>query len=400
MSIFQKSYRFRMCPNQEQTHRLYCLAGARRFIWNWALARRKGYYKKHGKGITYNQLSRELTELKYKEGTEWLQQFPAAMLQQVLRDLDQAFAAFFAKRSGYPKFKSKKENKPRFRIPQGVRITDGKIFAWGLGYEIKIEQSQPVDGKTKSATFKCDACGNWYVTIVTEFEMPDVALPLPDKKKVIGIDAGLKDFIVTSNGEKVPPPKFFRQAERKIARANRKFSKCQKGSKRRDKARKRLAKVYQKTANQRKDFLHKLSTDLVRKHDGICIENLNIKGLVRTKQAKSWADAAHGMFRRFLEYKCLWNRKHFVKIDRFFPSSKNCCYCGFKNEDLTLADRFWFCPCCGLYHDRDWNAAINILEEGWKILVAGHANNKNACGACVRFSTWKATGVESRIPSC
>ena len=256
---------------------------------------------------------------------------------------------------------------------------------------VSIRQSQQVDGDTKSATFKRDATGNWDVTLVSEFAMPDAALPPADPAAVIGIDLGLRDFAVLSNGERIPCPKFFRRAERKLRRAQRIFARREKGSARKARAKRVVSLAYRKTGNQRKDFLHKLTNGLVEKHEGICIEDLSVKGLARTKLAKSITDASFGEFRRQLEYKTIWNRKHLAVIDRWYPSSKSCHVCGAVNGDLTLADRSWTCG-CGAHLDRDLNAALNIRTEGWKILAAGHAERITAQGPIVRLPQLEAVG--------
>jgi putative transposase len=205
--------------------------------------------------------------------------------------------------------------------------------------------------------------------------MPDTALPAADPSRVVGIDLGLKNFAVLSTGERIPPPQFFRKAERKLRRAQRVLSRREKCSARRLRAKQKVALVQRKTANQRKDFLHKLTTGLVVKYEGICIEDLSVKGLVRTKLAKSMTDASLGEFRRQLEYKTIWNRRHLAVIDRWYPSSKTCHVCGAVNAALALADRSWTCE-CGAHLDRDLNAARNIRTEGLKILAAGNAESK------------------------
>jgi putative transposase len=207
-----------------------------------------------------------------------------------------------------------------------------------------------------------------------------VALPPPDPAKVVGIDLGLTDFATLSDGsEPIPAPKFYRKAERKLRKAQQAVSRRKKGSKRRAKARVKLAKVQQKAAEQRKDFLHKLTTKLVRSFDGICIEDLGVKGLARTKLAKSFHDAALGEFRRQLDYKCDWNRKHLIPIDRFFPSSKLCNRCGAINDGLTLSDREWDCG-CGMHHERDFLAACNIRDEGLRMLAVGQTRQPKRSG--------------------
>lgn len=370
-----------MRPKKDQGQALNRMAGARRFVWNWALARWKETYAATGKSISLAQLSAELTELKTKPETTWLAECDSQALQQVLKDLHRAFVNFFERRARYPRFKSRKRDRGRFRIPQRVKIADGKVYVPKIGW-VRIRQSQEVDGTTKSATFSREADGHWYVSLTVEFEMPDVAIPPPHPAKIIGIDLGLTDFVVTSDPADKPtkPPKFYRKATKKIRRAQKAVSRRKLGSKRRDKARKKLARAHQKAARQRNDFIHKLTTGLVGRYDAICIEDLNVKGLARTKLAKSFSDAAMGEFRRQLEYKCLWNRKTLVVIDRFFPSTKMCNRCGALNDRLTLSDREWDCD-CGARHKRDLNAACNIHDEGVRMLAAGQAESPKRSGS-------------------
>ena len=380
MALHRKTYRFRMRPRKAQRQTLNRMAGARRFVWNWALRRWKDHYAATGQSIPLNQLSAELTALKAKPETAWLNEVDSQALQQVLKDLHRAFANFFAKRARYPRFKSRKHDKARFRIPQRVRIEDGEVYVPKAGW-VRIRQSREVDGATKGATFRCEADGHWYVSLTVEFEMPDVAIPAPDPQKTVGIDLGLIDFVTPSDGsEPIPAPKFYRKATNQIRRAQKAVSRRHQGSKRRDKAKQRLARAHQKARDQRQDFLHKLSTDLVNKHEAICIEDLNVKGLARAKLAKSFADAAMGEFRRQLAYKCLWNRKTLVVIDRFFASSKMCNRCGVLNDRLSLRDREWDCD-CGAHHKRDFLAACNIQDEGLRILAAGQAGEVKRSGS-------------------
>jgi putative transposase len=384
LAVLNKVYRFRMRPNTAQGQALMRLAGARRFAWNWALARRKAYHEEHGKTIPAALLSAELTALKALPETAWLKEADSQALQQTLKDLDRAFRNFFEGRSKFPRFKSRKRDTPRFRVPQRVKVVDGKVYAPKVGW-VRIFPSMTVDLPTRSATFRRDARGRWFVTLTAEFEMPDAALPPADPAKVIGIDLGLKDFAVLSDGARIPSPKFFRNGQGKLRRAQRVASRRKPGSNRKAKARGKVAKAHQRIAGQRNDFLHKLTTNLVRDHDGLCIEDLSLKGMARTKLAKSVHDASMGEFRRQLEYKSLWNRKYLAVIDRWFPSSKLHGECGEINDQLTLSDRTWVCG-CGAVVDRDLNAAANIRDEGLKILAAGHADNRNARGAHVRLA--------------
>jgi putative transposase len=390
----RKVFRFRLKPNTGQRQGLCRIAGARRFVWNWALALSTTHYRDTGKSLSQAELSRRLTALKLAPETAWLQDVDSQAIQQVLADLKRAYVNFFQKRAGFPRFKSRKTDQARFRIPQRVKISAGRVYVPKIG-SVGIRQSQPVEGETKSATFKRDACGNWDVTLVTEFEMLDTPVPTVNPAQVIGIDLGLKDFAVLSNSERISAPKFYRKRERKLRRAQRVLSRRQKGSARRLKAKRAVSRVQAKTANQRKDFLHKLTTNLVVKYGGICIEDLSVKGLAKTKLAKSMLDAALGEFRRQLEYKAIWNRRHIAVIDRWYPSSKTCYECGGINDALTLADREWDCLGCGAHLDRDFNAALNIRSEGLKILAAGHAERLNARGPDVRLPQLEAVGVEA-----
>jgi putative transposase len=373
----RKVYRFRMRPTKAQEAGLYRMAGARRFIYNWALSRRKSYYAEHGKGISARELSSELTALKSQPETLWLKEAHSQMLQQALKDLDRAFRNFFEKRGRFPRFRSRKAGYLTFRIPQRVRVEDGRVYVPKVGW-VRIRQSRGVEGTTKSATFKRDATGHWYVALTTEFEIPDVEPPAPVNP--VGVDLGLKDLFVLSDGERVPAPRFARRAERRLGRVQKDLSRKKPGSRRREKAKRRVARVHRKVSNQRSDFLHKLTTDLTRKYDCICVEDLNTKGLAKTKLSRSVLDAAFGEFLRQVEYKATWSFKRSIKVGRFFPSTKLCSGCGALNPNLTLVDRTWLCSSCGTQHDRDLNAARNILAEGMRLLAAGQTETPNARG--------------------
>jgi putative transposase len=395
VAIHRKVYRFRMRPTRSEEQSLNRMAGARRWVWNWAMGRWRDTYAATGKSITLKQLSAELTALKEQPETAWLKEIDSQALQQVLKDLHRAFLNFFAKRARYPRFKGRKREPLRFRIPQRVTVKDGKVYVPKIGW-VRIRQSRPVEGTTKSATFRRDPIGHWYVTLTVEFEVPDVPPGSPDPAKVAGIDLGLKVFATITGRKPVPNPRFFRTGQRKLKRAQRAFSRRKAGSRRKAKARRRIARIHRKIANQRGDFLHKLTTKLVNEQDGLCIEDLSLKGLARTKLAKSFADAAMGEFRRQVKYKSEWNRKHLLVIDRFFPSSRLCRGCGAVNAELTLSDRHWVCG-CGMVHDRDESAAINIRDEGLRMLAVGRPDSINAQGDTVR-PPMGAGVVELRIP--
>jgi putative transposase len=386
MRTFKRTYRYRMAPTAAQEQQLLQFAGARRWVWNWALARRKAHYAQTSKGLSVTQLGAELVMLKSEPATAWLAEVDSQALQQAIRDLDQAFGAFFAKRARFPRFKANKGDVPSFRIPQRVTLAGGYVSIPKIG-RVKIIQHRPPEGTLKSATFKRDTLGRWWVTLVAHIAMPDVALPPPDPARTVGVDVGLKDFAVTSDGERIPIPRFYRRAERKLRRLQRAYSRTRQGSAGRERARNRVARQYAKVASRRRDFLHKASISLVRRADAVCIEDLAVRGLARTKLSKSVLDASWSSFRFMLTYKAEWYRRHLAVIGRFYPSSRLCGQCGAINADLTLADREWTCA-CGATHDRDLNAARNIRHEGLRLLLAGGSpESQNASGGPVRPAT-------------
>ena len=383
----RKVFKFKLEPTPEQEHQLEQFAGARRFVYNWGLTRCKACYKETGQGISWKQLSGELTRLKHQPECEWLCEIDSQALQQALADLKRAFINFFEKRARYPRFKRRKDARQSFRIPQRVKVKDSCLYVPQIG-RIKIRQSQPIDGPTKSATFKRDACGNWFVTLVAEFELPEREAPKVTIEDVVGGDVGLNTFLTLSDDTEVENPRFYRTAERKLRRAQRRFSRRKKGSRNRAKARLAVAQAHDRIAAKRADFTHQLSFFLLRHYLALSFESLNTKGLARTKLSKSVLDAAWGCFFRQCEYKGRWYNRHVVFVGQFYPSTRTCFVCGHVNPNLTLADREWDCPVCGTHHHRDKNAAKNLQREGFKILfAAGYAEKSNACGANVRLAT-------------
>jgi putative transposase len=386
----QTTYRYRLDPTAEQEAQLRRFAGARRFVWNWALNRKRQHYRETSKTLSYNALAAELTRLKQQPATAWLRQIDSQSLQQTLRDLENAYQHFFRrartgdKNTGFPKFKSRKTDTPRFRIPQRVVVQDTSVSVPKIGL-IRTVVHRSLEGVTKSATFKRDACGHWYISLVVEQQLaPKVDRPLRTR---IGVDVGLKSLALLSNGETVANPRWYRTQSRKLRRAQKALSRKQQGSRNRSKARLVVARLHHKIRNQRTDFLHKLSSDLVRRFDLISIEDLNVRGLAKTKLSKSVLDAGWGLFRSMLTYKAERNDTQLMVIGRFFASSKRCGACGLVNADLTLADREWTCR-CGVAHDRDLNAARTIDREGMRLaqqnVAAGYAETQNACGDPVR----------------
>jgi len=265
-------------------------------------------------------------------------------------------------------------------MPQDVRLDGSFVSVPKIGM-IRTVVHRPLEGVTKSATFKREACGHWYISLVVEQQRA----PRGDRpvRSHIGVDVGLKSLVVLSTGQTIENPRWYRTQTRKLRRAQKALSRKLKGSRNRGKARIIVARLHQKVQCQRKDFLHKLSTDLVRHFDLVSIEDLNVRGLAKSKLSTSVLDASWGMFRSMLTYKADRNASHLIAIGRFFPSSKTCGACGLVNANLTLADRDWICA-CGVQHDRDLNAARNIDREGSRlfeqIVAAGYAETQNACG--------------------
>jgi putative transposase len=395
---YHKTYKFKLEPTAEQERQFASFAGARRFVYNWALARCKEYYQEHGKSIGWKQLSAELTQLKNQPGLEWLCEVSAQILQQSLADLKRAVVNFFEKRARYPKFKTKKDSKQSFRLPQGVQVCGGFVKLPKIG-AVRVRQSQPVEGVTKSATIKRTATGHWHMTIVAEFELLEQTTPEITEADSEGFDLGLTSFLTTSEGTPIDNPRFFRQAERKLRKAQRRWSRRRKGSRNYAKAKLQVAKVHAKIARKRSNFCHQLSSTLIKSYDGLFFETLSPKGLARTKLSKSMLDAAQGEFCRQIKYKAVWSNRVAVFIDRFYPSSQLCSVCGYKNESLSLKDRRWTCPVCLTTHDRDVNAAINIKREGLRILAAGLTESQNACGVSVRPGTFGRLTMKQESPA-
>jgi len=276
----RKVYRFRVDPTARQEAALTRFAGARSFVFNWALARRKETSEQSGKSISWSALSVELTELKNKSGFEWLKEIVSQLLQQALSDCKRAFENFFQKRARFPKFKRKHGEGQSFRIPQRVKLDRGRVYIPKIG-RVAVRQSEPCDLPLKSARFKREATAKWDVSLVAEFDLPDLPEPAIESETAIGIEIGYDRFAANSNGGVVENPRFFRKAERKIKRAQRRLSRKQKGSANRTKARRALAREYEKITDRRADFAHKFSTSVVKDNSAIACETLNLKGMSR-----------------------------------------------------------------------------------------------------------------------
>ena len=361
----KRAYKYKIKPACKQQYQLLQTFGCTRFIYNWGLDKKTKAWTNEHKSISYFELAKELTQLKQTEEHKWLKNVPNECLQQSLRNLDNAYTQFFKAKKGFPKFKSKKHSKDTAKYLSAVYFDfdNWKVKVPKCGW-IKLCENKTFDlsnSKIGTLTVSRDKCGDYWCTIVVEDNTPQKSKTKISEETSVGIDLGIKDYAILSDGTKYSNPKYYENDRLKLKVLQQKFARTQKGSNRHQVMMLKVARQYRKITNSRIDFLHKLSTDLISKYDTICLESLNVEGMMKNHnlamaiQSASWSE-----FVRQLKYKAEWEGKNIVFIGRFEPSSKTCSKCGYVKRDLELSDREWICPICGEHHDRDVNAAVNI----------------------------------------
>jgi putative transposase len=368
----KKAYKYRFYPSEEQKRILAQTFGCCRYVYNWALRERTDAYYQHGERLYYEGTAQRLVTLKKQEGTIWLNDVSSVPLQQALRHLDKAFRNFFEGVASYPTFKKKRHQQAATYASNafswdGTSLTLAKMDA---PLSIVWHRPLPDSCKPSSVTITKDEANRYFVSILVEEDIK----PLEVTPKMVGLDLGLKSMVITSDGHTYGNPKFFAKDEKKLAKAQRRHAKKKKGSKNRAKARLKVARIHKKIADRRRNYQHQLSTHTIRENQVVCVESLSVKNMVKNHcLAKAISDVGWAEFVRQLEYKASWYGRTLVKIDKWYPSSKRCFDCGHILDSLTLDVREWTCPECGVVHDRDINAARNILAAGLAVAACGEA---------------------------
>ena len=367
-----KAYKFRIYPTKIQIDFLNKQFGAVRFIYNYFLNQRDTQFKETGKSDSYYAQTKALKLMKGQEEFKWLKEINSQTCQQALQCLDAAYLKFFRKETAFPRFK-KKKNYQSFCVPQHFKILEKGIIIPKLKSQIKCKFYREIIGEVKSLTISKTLTGKYFVSILVE-QKNEYKQTSEGK---IGIDLGIKDFVTLSDGTKYSFS--VSKKTKKLKKLQHYYSKKQKGSKRKEKLRLRIAKLNEKIANSRRDFQHKLSTKLTNEYQTICLETLRVKNMMKNhKLARAIGEASWYSFVNMLQYKGKWKGCDIIQIDQFYPSSKTCSRCNWKKENLKLSERSWICPKCGTIHDRDINAAKNILTYGlsWKSISSGTEDNK------------------------
>jgi putative transposase len=367
----EKAFKYRFYPTDEQESLLRRTMGCVRLVYNKALAARTQAWYERSERVDYVQTSSMLTSWKQELHLDFLNEVSSVPLQQGLRHLQKAFTNFWSGRAKYPNFKKKHHGGSAEFTKAAFRWKDGQVFLAKCSQALPIRWSRQIPAccSPSTITVKLDARGRWFVCLLVD---DHTVKPLPSTNKSIGLDVGVTSLIATSDGDKIANPKHFKRLHKKLRRVQKALSRKQKGSNNRHKARLKVAALHGQITDGRKDFLHKLTTQLVRENQTIVVEDLAIKNMVKnSKLAKSISDASWGEMTRQLEYKCQWYGRELVKIDRWFPSSKRCGNCGHIVDKMPLNIREWECPKCGMNHDRDINASKNILAAGLAVSVCG-----------------------------
>ena len=364
--MVQRAYKFRFYPTPDQAEQLARTFGCARFVYNHFLRLRTDAFFQDKKRVGYNDTARMLTVLKQQPETEWMNEVSNVCLQQSLRNLDVAFKNFFQKRTKYPTFKSKHGPQSVRYMSNGFRIKDGKLWLAKQDAPLNVRWSRKLPPVPSSVTVSRDCAGRYFVSCLCEEDIQ----PLPVTTNVVGVDLGLKDALITSEGQRIANPQFLLSVSKRLNTAQRRLSRKQKGSKNRAKARIKVARLHARVSDARNDWSNKLTTQLVRENQVISAESLAVKNMLRNRSlARAIADVGWSEIVRKLEYKSAWYGRTFVQIDRFYPSSKRCSCCGHTLKSLDLATRTWTCPECSATHDRDINAAVNIREAGLAIIA-------------------------------